>query len=199
MEGGEVAVEAGEIAVAFVECEAAEEGFAGGVDLAEDAGIAGKIVVVDGFLAQGWRGGEEGLDGFAGAAQFMETIGGVDPAAFLLGSDFGQLAGEGEGVAPFALVDEDEDPHLEDIGPMLGGVGEAVEFPPGFAPEAEFVVALCGQDALLEVFHVSINCKGQEEGKEGRGKNSKFVIRNSKYWMGEGDPNRQRVQVKVKE
>jgi hypothetical protein len=52
VEGLEVVVGEGEIAVAFIEGEAAEEGFAGGIDLAEDAGVAGKIVVEDGFLAK---------------------------------------------------------------------------------------------------------------------------------------------------
>ena len=49
-----------------------------------------------------------------------------------------------------------EDPHFHDVGAMLEAIGEAVEFPPGFPPESKLVIALRGQDALLEIFHRTI-------------------------------------------
>ena len=156
------------------------KGFAGGIDLAEDAGIAGEIVVEDGFLAERRGRGEEGLDGLARAAELVEAIGGVDPAAFLLRGYLGQLAGEGEGLAPFVLVDENEDAHLEDLGPMLLCVGEAIELAPGFAPEAEFVVTLRGEDALLEIFHGVL----MAEKFEIRNQKSEILGANIALWNG---------------
>jgi hypothetical protein len=53
----EVVVGAGVIAVAFIQADAPEEGFARGVDLAQDAGVAGKVVMEEASCVRpsSWR------------------------------------------------------------------------------------------------------------------------------------------------
>ena len=77
------------------------------------------------FSRKGDRGREQRLERFGGSSQLVEAKSGVDPATFLLGRDLGELAREIQRLAPFALVYEDEDAHLDHIGTKLCLPGEA--------------------------------------------------------------------------
>ncbi len=123
---------------------------AGVVQALQQAGVAGEVVGDDGILGKFFHGREEDIPGGLESAfgDAPERISLVQPAGGPVGRGLEEAAGGHECGGPILFVGEDGPAGFEDVGMVLEGGGNAVEFRPGFGGVSQFHPSLGGGEEM---------------------------------------------------
>lgn len=152
-----IAPGAGDDDVAAVDFHGLAQPAAGFLELPELAGVAGEVVGDHTEGREPADGGQQGIPGFGGPAEFVEGEGAVDPAGGAGVVGFLEAGGDVErlGPAPFAGVELPFDG--ERLGVGAEGGAEAGDFLPGIARQAQLKPADRGVEVVgvwgLDVRH----------------------------------------------